>query len=36
LFPGVYAFSTLLTLVTMLIVISYYFIKGGKGREKKH
>lgn len=36
LFPGVYAFSTLLTLITMIIVVGYYFIKGGKVREKKN
>ncbi len=35
LFPGVYAFNTLLTFGTMAILVIYNFVKGRKKREKK-
>jgi spermidine/putrescine transport system permease protein len=35
LFPGVYAFSTALTIVTMILVVVYNIVKGRGKHEKK-
>ena len=38
LYPGVYAFSTALTVIMILLIIAYNLIKGGiqNGRKKKN